>query len=132
LYTEGEFQRPLLDGLEFSGLSGEDLEGLDRPFSKEEVLNVVKNFNGDKSSGPDGYSMGFYQACWSVVGSEVMAVCQEFYKQGIFEKSLDATLIGLIPKKSGAIELKDFRPISLVGSVYKIIANVLANRLSLV
>ena len=28
--------------------------------------------------------------------------------------------------------MKDFRPISLVGSVYKIIANVLANRLSLV
>ena len=70
----------MLDGLEFSGLSGEDLEGLDRPFSKEEVLNVVKNFNRDKSSGPDGYSMAFYQACWSVVGSEVMAVCQEFYE----------------------------------------------------
>jgi hypothetical protein len=60
LYTEGEFQRPLLDGIEFSGLSGEDLEGLNRPFSEEEVLNVVKNFNGDKSPGPDGYSMAFY------------------------------------------------------------------------
>jgi hypothetical protein len=80
LYMEGEFQRPLLDGLEFSGLAGEELEGLDRPFSEEEVLNVVKNFNGDKSLGLDGYSMAFYQACWSIVGSEVMEVCHEFYE----------------------------------------------------
>ena len=132
LYTEGEFQRPLLDGLEFNGLAEEDLEGLDRPFSEEEVFNVVKNFNGDKSPGPDGYSMAFYQACWSIIGREVMDVCNEFYDQGIFEKSINATFICLIPKKPGAVELKDFRPISLVGSVYKIMAKVLANRLSLV
>ena len=36
-------------------------------------------------------------------------------------------LIALIPKKPGASDLKDFRPISLVCGVYKIIAKVLAN-----
>ena len=35
----------------------------------------------------------------------------------------------MILKKEGAEDLKDFRPISLVGSFYKIIAKVLANRL---
>ena len=34
-----------------------------------------------------------------------------------------------IPKKEGASDVQDFRPISLVGSLYKIIAKVLANRL---
>ena len=37
--------------------------------------------------------------------------------------------MALIPKKAGAIELTDFRKLSLVGSVYKILAKVLANRL---
>ena len=46
---------------------------------------------------------------------------------GKFEKSLNATFIALVPKKNGASNIRDFRPISLVGSVYKILAKVLAN-----
>jgi len=34
----------------------------------------------------------------------------------------------LIPKKTGAIDVKDFCPISLIGGIYKIISKVLANR----
>ena len=45
---------------------------------------------------------------------------------------MNATFITLIPKKHAASEIKDFRPISLVGEVYKIIAKVLANRLHMV
>jgi hypothetical protein len=46
--------------------------------------------------------------------------------------SLNATFIALIPKILGAVDLKDFPPISLVGGIYKIIDEVLANRLKLV
>ena len=35
----------------------------------------------------------------------------------------------MIPKKTNAINIKDFRPISLVGSLYKLLAKVLAHRL---
>ena len=42
------------------------------------------------------------------------------------------TFISLIAKKSDAVEVRDFRPISLIGGVYKIIAEVLANRLKMV
>lgn len=58
-----------------------------------------------------------------------MAVFQSFHEDGEFELSLNATFLVLIPKKYDAEEVKDFRPISLVGGVYKIIAKVLANRL---
>ena len=44
----------------------------------------------------------------------------------------DATFIVLIPKKPRVLELKDFRPISLVTGVHKIIVKVLANRLQIV
>uniref|UniRef100_A0A2N9GFV8 Reverse transcriptase domain-containing protein n=1 Tax=Fagus sylvatica TaxID=28930 RepID=A0A2N9GFV8_FAGSY len=49
-----------------------------------------------------------------------------------FEKSLNASFIALIPKKQNASNIRDFRPISLIGSVYKLLAKVLANRLKVV
>lgn len=54
-----------------------------------------------------------------------------FHTKGMFEKSLNATFIALILKKSGAIDIKAFRPISLVGGIYKIVAKVLANKLKM-
>ena len=41
-------------------------------------------------------------------------------------------LLSLIPKKTASLEVKDFRPISLVGGMYKILAKLLANRLRVV
>ena len=84
---------------------------------------------GDKTPGPDGFSMVFYHHCWGVVEINVLAMFEEFYQDSKFEKSLNATFIALILKKNGASNIWDFIPISLVGSVYKILAKVLANRL---
>lgn len=53
-------------------------------------------------------------------------------KQASFERSLKAMLIALIPKKCRVEDIKFFRPISLISSVYKIIAKFLSNRLEIV
>ena len=53
----------------------------------------------------------------------------EFHELGHFERSLNFTFIVLISKKGGRDDLKDFGPISLVGSLYKLLAKVLAHRL---
>uniref|UniRef100_A0A2N9HE33 Uncharacterized protein n=1 Tax=Fagus sylvatica TaxID=28930 RepID=A0A2N9HE33_FAGSY len=102
LYIEDTTYRPSLDGLSFSSISPEEASWLERPFEEEEISQVVRNMNGDKAPGPDGFPI------------------------------MNATFLSLIPKKVSAVEVKDFRPISLVGSVYKILAKVLANRLSVV
>ncbi|RVW44443.1 Vacuolar protein sorting-associated protein 60.2 [Vitis vinifera] len=39
--------------------------------------------------------------------------------------NLNAMLLVLIPKKGGASDVKDFRPISLVGSLYKLLVKVM-------
>lgn len=59
---------------------------------------------------------------------EVMGFFVEFYGLGSFERSLNATFLVLVPKKRGTDDLKDFRPISLVGGLYKLLAKVLVNR----
>jgi hypothetical protein len=66
---------------------------------------------------------------WEVVKEVILAVFKEFHSRRKFEKRYNATLVSLIPKKAGAVDTKDFRPIGLVGGVYKIISKVLVNRL---
>ena len=53
-----------------------------------------------------------------------------FKAKAFFEKSHNATFISLIPKFASVVDTKNFRPISFEGSVYKILAKVLASRLT--
>ena len=101
---------------------------MEREF-KEEVLETLMEAEDDKAPGPNGFTKAFFQKCWSVLEQDVMAFFTDFHSQCIFEKSLNATFLCLIPKKVNAINIKDFCPISLVGNLYKLLAKVLAHRL---
>jgi hypothetical protein len=129
LFTEPLGWRPRLDNLEFDMLSDYEASNLEAPFEEREVWEVIKGMDGDKAPGPDGFTMAFFKECWGVIKGDFMAVFTEFHDQGEFVKSINSTFIALIPKVHGAKEIKDFRPISLVGGIYKIIAKVLANRM---
>ena len=52
-----------------------------------------------------------------------------FHRHSVFEQSLNASFLTIIPKKSNVVNILDFRPISLVGSVYKLLSKMLANKL---
>jgi hypothetical protein len=130
LYTEDVGRRPLLDDLQFSSISSDEAVWLERLFEEEEIFHAVSNMNGDKAPGPDGFPMSFFHACWPILRADLLAVFSEFHEFGSFQRSLNATFLTLIPKKTNAVEVRDFRPISLVSIVYKILAKVLANRLS--
>lgn len=47
---------------------------------KEEIFQVDREMDGDKSLGPDGFSMAFYHHCWRVVEKDVLAVFEEFFQ----------------------------------------------------
>ena len=109
-----------MEGLEFDQIGELERGWLERRFKKDEVLLVVRDMEGDKALGLNGFSMAFFHHCWRVVERDVLAVFEEFYQHCKFEKSLNATFIALIPKKNDASNIRDFRPINLVGSLYKI------------
>nr|CAN70867.1 hypothetical protein VITISV_027610 [Vitis vinifera] len=128
LSSSGDW-RPSISGLQLGTLDQLDANTLESPFTEEEVFNALLSCNGYKAPGPDGLSMAFWQFAWDFVKADVLCFFKEFYENGKFVKSLNATFLVLIPKKVGAEDLGDFRPISLVGSLYKWLAKVLANRL---
>ena len=121
-----------MEGLEFDCIGDMERVYLERKFEREEIVQVVRDLEGDKATGLDGFTMAFYRHCWRLVKKDVLAVFDEFFQYCKFEKSLNATFIALIPKKNDASNIRDFRPISLAGSVYKILAKVLTNHMRMV
>lgn len=84
-----------MDGLNFNLLDNKDVNWLERSFEEVEVLEALKDMNGNKALRSDGFSIAFFQSCWDVVKANVMGT---FHKAGLFEQSLNATFIALIPK----------------------------------
>ena len=58
-----------------------------------------------------------------------MSVMHDFHSSGVVNRGVNKTYIAPIPKKFGSCRINDFRPISLVTSLYKIIFKVLVSRL---
>ncbi|GJY80977.1 RNA-directed DNA polymerase, eukaryota [Tanacetum coccineum] len=63
---------------------------------------------------------------------DVVNAVKKFFSSSKFPPESNSSFITLIPKSLDAKMVKDFRPISLIGSFYKIIAKILSNRLCIV
>ena len=75
--------------------------------------------------------MTFWHLSWEFVNSKIMGFFAEFFELSSLERSLNFTFIVLSPpplqkkkRKKDAKDLRDFRPISLVGGLYKLLAKV--------
>ena len=121
--------RPAFPSISLEELGTEDADSLEVRFSEEEVYTAIAGLNGEKAPGPDGFPIAFWSFCWEFVKGKVMEFFKEFYEKKKFVKSLNVTFLVLIPKKGNIEDVKDYRSISLLGSLYKILAKVLANRL---
>ncbi|GJU78052.1 RNA-directed DNA polymerase, eukaryota [Tanacetum coccineum] len=98
--------------------------------SEAEIRDAIWDCGSDKSPGPDGFTFAFYKDFWNVIKSDVMDFVHHFFNNGILPRGCNTSFITLIPKVPSPMVISDFRPISLIGAQYKIIAKVLANRLA--
>ena len=113
------------------GYTQHDLSDMEVPFSHDEVKNTINSMPSDKAPGPDGFTGAFFKACWEIIKEDVMAAMNSLFTlnaQGF--EWLNSACIILLPKKTDATRVTDFRPISLVHSIAKIFSKVLANRLA--
>ncbi|GJV95839.1 hypothetical protein Tco_1547416 [Tanacetum coccineum] len=105
---------------------------MDRGVSRDEIRTAVWNCGDNKSPGPDGYTFEFFKKFWDLLGPELCDAVEYFFIHGRFSKGCNSSFIALIPKVIDAKFVNDFRPISLIGSIYKVVTKILANRLALV
>nr|GFA79177.1 transposon TX1 uncharacterized [Tanacetum cinerariifolium] len=110
-------------------ISLEQNDDLERDVSNEEIKRAVWDCSIDKAPMPDGFTFGFYRWHWDIIGNDVVDAFKWFFLHGEISKGGNSSFITLIPKVPNANMVKDFRPISLIGSLYKVITKVLENRL---
>ncbi|KAL2252015.1 UNVERIFIED_CONTAM: hypothetical protein Sindi_2323800 [Sesamum indicum] len=113
-------------------LSNEEASHLISIFTPDDVKQAVFDIAEDKAPGPDGYSSGFFKAAWPVVGQEVTKAVLDFFRTGKLLKQVNSTILALIPKVHTPMTVGDYRPISCCNVLYKIIAKLLVQRLSVV
>lgn len=128
-YKEERFKRPTLDGVRFKQISQEENNMLTTPFSLEEIKEVVWECDDNKSPGLDGLNFTFIKSCWEIISPEILKFFKEFYRLGRLPKAVCASFMAFIPKNSSPQGLHEYRPISLIGCLYKMLAKVLAGRL---
>ena len=131
-FAEENISRPTLDGVQFPFLPQREKESLTARFSEEEIKSDVRDCGGDKSLGPDGLNFNFIKLFWETLKPDFIRFMDEFYTNASFPKGSNASFIALIPKIKDPQSLNDYRPISLIGCIYKIVAKILAKRLALV
>ena len=123
---------------EFSGMlfnlnnllnNTEDLRGLETPFDKIEIDQVIAELPNNKSPGLDVFNNEFLKGCWPLIADDFYRLCHDFCNNNICLRSLNSSYITLIPKKEGPTTASYYRPISLLNSSLKLLTKVLANRL---
>lgn len=82
-----------------------------------------------KSPGPDGFNVHFFKTSWFIIKDDLIRVVEEFHSNDRIARGCNPSFIVLIPKKEGATSLDEYRPISMIGILYKTIAKLLAERL---
>ena len=102
------------------------------PFKEEEIRAAVWSCGSEKSPGPDGLNFKFIKQFLEVLNPDISRFLDEFHANGIFPRGSNKSFVALIPKVKDPQNLNEYRPISLIGCIYKIVAKLLANRLKLV
>ncbi|GJX32752.1 RNA-directed DNA polymerase, eukaryota [Tanacetum coccineum] len=100
------------------------------PCSDDEMKDAVWNCGSAKSPGPDGFTFMIFKKYWDVIGGEILLSVKEFETMSSIPRGCNSSFFNLVPKVEDPIVIGDFRPISLIGCQYKIIAKVLATCLA--
>ncbi|GJW04347.1 RNA-directed DNA polymerase, eukaryota, reverse transcriptase zinc-binding domain protein [Tanacetum coccineum] len=99
-------------------------------FSETEIKDVIWSCGNEKSPGPNGFSFYFIKHFWELFKVDVFAFVHEFFNTSHILRGCNSYFITLIPKKDNPMNVKDYRPLSLIRIQYKVLAKILANRLA--
>jgi hypothetical protein len=105
--------------------TGEEAMCLIEPFTEAEIKTGLDQMKTNSAPGLDVLLSNFYKVLWDQVKKPVLEMSELFYKGELNLSRLNYGLISLIPKLKEANNIKQYRPICLLGVDYKWFTKVL-------
>lgn len=115
--------------IHFPQLSDDDRRSCEGAFAMEECRAALKLMARNKVPGISGFTAEFFEYFWDSIGPLVVEYFNESVEHGLHVSQRRGVII-LLPKKGDQKLLKNKRPICLLDVLYKIIAKVVAIRIS--
>ena len=114
-------------------LTPDDQQVCDSLLTKTECEEALKSMNGDKTPGTDGLPAEFYKVFWDDISTHLLSALNFAYESDCLSITQRRGIIKLIPKKSiEPFYIKNWRPITLLNTDYKIAAKAIASRIKTV
>lgn len=99
------------------------------PFSAQELRVAVSSLDASSCPGDNGLTRQFFLEFWDLLHRPLLQGFQHMFDTGTMPTLLTAGLIALIPKGGDPTSLRQWRPITLLSSSYKILALLISARL---
>jgi exonuclease III len=100
-----------------------------KPLTMEEVHNAIKELPAGKAPGTDTIPSEFYNEFWDDINQDIFNFVAEVASQAYIIEELNISKISLLPKSEDRSKIQNYRPISLLNTLYKVVAKVYANRM---
>ncbi|KAL2613066.1 hypothetical protein R1flu_024758 [Riccia fluitans] len=97
----------------------------DLPTPKEFTDVLLASPRG-KSPGIDGFNSEAFLELWPFIGKTYVDAMQDCWKRKEFPEGFMEGIMTLIPKVHNVESLRDWRPITLLSTVYKLYAKLIA------
>jgi Reverse transcriptase (RNA-dependent DNA polymerase) len=118
------------DKVRAAKVSPELRTALENDISITELDNAVEKLKNTSAGGPDGLSVPFVKKFWPVFRKPLWVYTAWCVNKGTLTHNFATASIKLIPKKGDTGTIKNWRPISLLNVLYKVIAKTLNERLN--
>ena len=122
-----------VEGINIPKITDQMKQKLDEPITEIELSTALKNMKDGVAPGNDGIPPEFYKMFWSKIKSFMLELYEEIVKEGLFHLSARRGIITLIEKQGRhPLQLKNWRPISLLTGDLKLFSKVITHRLQTV